>query len=219
MPAEILIPASSRKLDLHSISYVYQIAGLGARALALAWICATADAAYTPMVLFLVFIVRVIVLLLHDSNAFKRTGYNNFIHVLSLCVTDSAWSRDLDERDPVTIRACYIGLAILSAIENLAGILYAAFLHPRGTLISHAVNTGLFNLCVVMMLVRWFLLMHWALVVHFPELIKSPTKRGKKQAQAEPTVCPMHLLEAELELEEKEPVIFFRINWEKREKR
>jgi len=150
---------------------VYQFAGVGARALAIAWICATADAAYVPMILFMIFVVRVIVVCLHDPLTFKRTLYNNLVHVLSLCVTDSAWSTEVtDDTDPVTARACYVGLALLSTFENAAASLYAAFLHPRGTLMSHMTNGGLFSLCIICMCVRWLLLMHWAVVVHFPSL-------------------------------------------------
>ena len=171
--------------------------------MAISWICATADAAYTPVFLFLIYVVRVIVLLLHDSNLFQRTLYNNFVHVLSLCVTDSAWSRDQDVRDPVTIRACFVGLSFLSTIENLAGVLYAAFLHPRGTRISHDVNTGLFILCLGFMGVRWFLLLHWALVVHFPEL-----HRKRVSPPVRPVTSP-----AVQEPEEQEPIVYFRLNW------
>jgi len=150
---------------------VYQFAGVGARALSIAWICATADAAYVPMILFMIFVVRVIVVCLHDPLTFKRTLYNNLVHVLSLCVTDSAWSTEVtDDTDPVTARACYVGLALLSTFENAAASLYAAFLHPRGTLMSHMTNEGLFSLCIICMCVRWLLLMHWAVVVHFPSL-------------------------------------------------
>lgn len=149
-------------------------------------------------------------LLLHDSNVFKRTIYNNLIHVLSLCVTDSAWSRDQDVRDPMTIRACFVGLSFLSTIENLAGVLYAAFLHPRGTRISHDVNTGLFLLCLGFMAVRWFLLLHWALVVHFPEL--KANKRGKSGRELEGRLAGKGLELEQLE-EEKEPIIFFRLNF------
>ena len=52
-------------------------------------------------------------------------------------------------------------------------LLYAAFLHPRGTMLSHQNNEGLFSLGCLFILVRGFLLLHWSLVVHFPMLYSS----------------------------------------------
>lgn len=177
----------------YCISYVYQIAGLGARALSLAWITATADPTYIPMLLFMIFVVRCTVVCLHDPNTFKRTLYNNLVHILSLCVTDSAWSKDADvqgDQDPVVTRACYVGLALLSTFENAAAALYAAFLHPRGTRISHMTNEGLFAVCVIFMVVRWFLMFHWAVVVHFPQLYTRALKQVPKVGtKATPTAC------------------------------
>ena len=167
----------------YCISYVYQLAGLCARVLAISWLCATVDGSYIPMLFTLIASVRIIVMALHDRDTFGRTLYNNSIHMLSLCVTDSAWNKDVSgNQDPVTSRSCYVGLTLLSTWENFAALLYAAFLHPRGTLLAHQTNEGLFSLGCIFIGVRWLLLLHWSLVVHFPELYSGRVSQQLKKA-------------------------------------
>lgn len=175
----------------YCLSYVYQIAGLGSRVLSISWVCAVADPVYIPMLLTIVLVTRIVVVTLHDRDTFNRTLYNNVVHVLSLCVTDSAWSKDVTKSsDPVSTRACYVGLTLLSTYENGMALLYSAWLHPRGTMLSHMTNEGLFSLGCIFLSVRWFFLYHWALVVQFPELYsasiseKSPKRQTRKSGAA-----------------------------------
>jgi hypothetical protein len=161
------------------LSYVYQLAGLCPRIISIAWLMAGQTAIFGFFVLLIAFIVRVVVLCLHDDETFNRSIFNNTVLAISLVISDSAWR--LSAHDEITSRDALITLTFLTTSEIFIALYFSYFVDVF-TLIPVAVSTSIFAVSLFFVFLRWLMMYWWALHVHFPRLYLKQRRRGSHGA-------------------------------------
>lgn len=80
------------------------------------------------IVFITVLVVRMSCLYFLDSaeNAASRPWFRFCLQSLALTITDSAWMKD--EMNPVASSKCFITLCVLTSVENIFAVAWAAFL-------------------------------------------------------------------------------------------
>lgn len=157
-------------------SYVYQILSIYARIVSISWVIAIIPIQYQLMFLYILIWIRLMILCLVDNRFFEYSLYRNIIKALSLVISDSAWSKD--ENDRKYSQRCFLLLCILTTCENLIAIICSLCFYSYIDNVILSQDTikylfGMFLSVVIAISWRWLMIYHWLLHIHFPEMYVS----------------------------------------------
>jgi hypothetical protein len=159
----------------YCLSYVYQLVGLTPRIVAISWLLATEDSIYGVIAIGSSFVVRILVLLLHDAETYRRSIFNNIVTAISLLISDSAWH--FDPGNPESSLDSFLTVSYLSSVEVIMVLLYC-FCMFQGSKIPDQINITIFVTTLFGIFLRWLTLYGWAIRIHFPEFYVNRQRRG-----------------------------------------
>jgi hypothetical protein len=158
----------------YCVSYVYQLCGLCPRIIAISWLLACKHV-YGIIAIGAAFVVRIVVLLLHDAETYRRSFFNNIIAAISLVLSDSAWH--FDPANPDASLDSFLTVSYLSSMEVIMILLYC-FLIFEGSKIPSRIEATIFSTMIFGIFLRWLALFGWAVRIHFPLFYVKNRRRG-----------------------------------------